>query len=67
MDAALTSKVILVAWMLDIKTLQVHYFMPMLVKKTEEECRQALSEIKEVHKRGYNYNLVIQGACLPAG
>lgn len=67
MEHILTSKVILIAWMLDIKTLQVHYFMPMLVKANDVECRQALSEIQEVHKRGYNFNLVIRGACLPAG
>jgi hypothetical protein len=67
MDPLLTTKVIMIAWMLDVKTLKVHYFMHMIVKTTEEECREALHDIREVHKRGYNYNLVIRGACLPAG
>jgi hypothetical protein len=67
MEAILTSKVILIAWMLDVTTLKVHYFMPMMVKTDDAECRKALSDIQEVHKRGYNYNLVIRGACLPAG
>jgi hypothetical protein len=67
MDPLLTTKVIMIAWMLDVKTLKVHYFIPMIVKTTEEECREALQDIREVHKRGYNYNLVIRGACLPAG
>ena len=67
MEPLLTTKIMLIAWMLDVKTLQVHYFMPMMVKNNEEECRKTLYEIREVHKRGYNYNLVIRGACLPAG
>jgi len=25
-----------------------------------------LEELKETHKRGYAYNLVVRGACLPA-
>lgn len=67
MGTILTTKVVLVAWMLDVSTLKVHYFMPLIVKNSDIECRQALSDIQEVHKRGYNYNLVIRGACLPAG
>jgi hypothetical protein len=67
MDQILTSKVLLIAWMLDVKTLQVHYFMPMLIKNNEIECRQTLSEIQELHKRGYSFNIVIKGACIPAG
>jgi hypothetical protein len=66
-ETILTSKVLLVVWMLDVTTLKVHYFMPLMVKKDDAECREALSEVQEVHKRGYNYNLVIRGACLPAG
>jgi len=67
METILTSKVILVVWMLDVTTLKVHYFMPLMVKTNDAECRQSLSEVQEVHKRGYNLNLVIRGACLPAG
>ncbi|UOF80864.1 hypothetical protein [Caudoviricetes sp.] len=67
MEPILTSKVLLIAWMLDIKTLQVHYFMPMLIKNNETECRQTLGEIQELHKRGYSFNIVIKGACIPAG
>jgi len=67
MDTILTTKVVLIAWMLDVSTLKVHYFMPLMVKRDDAECRQALSDIQETHKRGYNFNLVIRGACLPAG
>jgi hypothetical protein len=62
----ITTKVVLIAWMLDIQSAGVLYFMPITVLPDEPTCQKALEELKETHKRGYAYNLVIRGACLPA-
>ena len=62
----ITTKVILIAWMLDIQSAGVLYFMPITVFPDEATCQKTLEDLKETHKRGYAYNLVIRGACLPA-
>jgi len=62
----LTLKVVLIAWMLDIQSAKVMYFMPITVMDTDELCQKALADLKETHKRGYAYNLVVRGACIPA-
>jgi len=62
----ITTKVILIAWMLDIQSAGVLYFMPITVLPDEATCQKTLEDLKETHKRGYAYNLVIKGACLPA-
>ena len=62
----ITLKVVLIAWMLDVQSAKVMYFMPITVLPNEETCQKALEDLKETHKRGYAYNLVIRGACLPA-
>ena len=62
----ITAKVLLIAWMLDAKTLKVSYFMPMMVMQDHATCQKAFDELRETHKRGYAYNLVIRGACIPA-
>jgi hypothetical protein len=62
----ITLKVVLIAWMLDVQAAKVMYFMPITVLQDEATCQKALEDLKETHKRGYSYNLVIRGACLPA-
>jgi len=62
----LTLKVVLIAWMLDVQSARVMYFMPITVLSDEATCQKTLEDLKETHKRGYAYNLVIRGACLPA-
>jgi hypothetical protein len=62
----ITLKVVLIAWMLDVQTAKVMYFMPITVMQDDETCRKTLVDIKETHKRGYSYNLAIRGACIPA-
>jgi hypothetical protein len=62
----ITLKVVLVAWMLDVQSAKVLYFMPITVLPDEAMCQKTLENLKETHKRGYAYNLVIRGACLPA-
>jgi hypothetical protein len=63
---AITIKVVLIAWMLDLQTASVLYFMPLTVMQDEATCQKVLADLKETHKRGYSYNLSIRGACLPA-
>ncbi len=62
----ITSKVILIAWMLDVQTTNVMYFMPIMVMQDDATCQRALVDLKETHRRGYAYNLAIRGACIPA-
>jgi hypothetical protein len=62
----ITLKVVLIAWMLDAPAARVLYFMPITVLPDEATCQKTLEELKETHKRGYAYNLVVRGACLPA-
>jgi hypothetical protein len=62
----ITLKVVLIAWMLDVQTASVMYFMPIMVMQDEATCQKALVDLKETHKRGYSYNLAIRGACIPA-
>jgi hypothetical protein len=62
----ITAKVVLIAWMLDIQSAKVMYFMPLMVMQDEETCQRTLDELKETHKRGYSFNLAIRGACIPA-
>ena len=62
----ITLKVVLIAWMLDLQTASVMYFMPIMVMQDEETCQKALVDLKETHRRGYSYNLAIRGACVPA-
>jgi len=62
----ITLKVVLIAWMLDVQAANVLYFMPITVLPDEAVCQKTLENLKETHKRGYAYNLVIRGACLPA-
>ena len=62
----ITAKVVLIAWMLDIQSARVMYFMPLMVMQDEETCQRTLAELKETHKRGYSFNLAIRGACIPA-
>ena len=62
----ITLKVILIAWMLDIQTANVLYFMPITVLPDMATCQKAFEELKDTHKRGYAYNLVIRGTCIPA-
>jgi hypothetical protein len=62
----ITAKVVLIAWMLDIQSAKVMYFMPLMVMQDEETCQRTLVELKETHKRGYSFNLAIRGACIPA-
>ena len=62
----ITLKVVLIAWMLDVQSANVLYFMPITVLPDEATCQKTLENLKETHKRGYAYNLVIRGACLPA-
>jgi hypothetical protein len=63
---AITIKAVLIAWMLDVQSARVMYFMPITVLPDLVTCQKALEELKETHKRGYAYNLVVRGACLPA-
>lgn len=62
----ITAKVVLIAWVLDIQSAKVMYFMPLMVMQDEETCQRTLDELKETHKRGYSFNLAIRGACIPA-
>jgi len=62
----ITFKVVLIAWMFDIQTAGVMYFMPIMVMDSEPICQKALVNLKETHKRGYAYNLVVRGTCIPA-
>lgn len=62
----ITTKVVLIAWMLDIQTTNVMYFMPIMVMPDDATCQKTLVELKETHRRGYAYNLAIRGACIPA-
>jgi hypothetical protein len=62
----ITVKVVLIAWMLDVQTTNVMYFMPIMVMQDDATCQRALADLKETHKRGYAYNLAIRGACIPA-
>jgi hypothetical protein len=62
----ITSKVVLIAWMLDVQTTNVMYFMPIMVMPDDATCERTLAELKETHKRGYAFNLAIRGACIPA-
>lgn len=63
---SLTLKTILIAWMLDVQSARVMYFMPITVLPDEATCQKTLEDLKETHKRGYAYNLVIRGSCIPA-
>jgi hypothetical protein len=62
----ITAKVVLIAWMLDVQTTNVMYFMPIMVMQDDATCQRALVDLKDTHKRGYAYNLAIRGACIPA-
>jgi hypothetical protein len=62
----ITAKVVLIAWMLDVQTTNVMYFMPIMVMQDDATCQRALVDLKETHKRGYAFNLAIRGACIPA-
>jgi hypothetical protein len=62
----ITAKVVLIAWMLDVQTTNVMYFMPIMVMQDDATCQRALVDLKETHRRGYAYNLAIRGACIPA-
>jgi hypothetical protein len=62
----ITTKVVLIAWMLDVQTTNVMYFMPIMVMQDDATCQRALVDLKDTHKRGYAYNLAIRGACIPA-
>jgi hypothetical protein len=62
----ITLKVVLIAWMFDIQTAGVMYFMPIMVMDNDVICQKALIDLKETHKRGYAYNLVVRGTCIPA-
>jgi hypothetical protein len=62
----ITAKVVLIAWMLDVQTTNVMYFMPIMVMPDDATCQRTLVELKETHKRGYAFNLAIRGACIPA-
>jgi hypothetical protein len=62
----ITLKVVLIAWMFDIQTAGVMYFMPIMVMDSDAICQKALVDLKETHKRGYAYNLVVRGTCIPA-
>jgi hypothetical protein len=62
----ITAKVILIAWMLDVQTTNVMYFMPIMVMQDDATCQRALVDLKDTHKRGYAFNLAIRGACIPA-
>jgi hypothetical protein len=62
----ITLKVVLIAWMFDVQTAGVMYFMPIMVMQDDATCQRALVDLKETHKRGYAYNLAIRGACIPA-
>jgi membrane-anchored glycerophosphoryl diester phosphodiesterase (GDPDase) len=62
----LTLKTILIAWMLDVQSSKVIYFMPITVLPDQTICEKTLSDLKETHKRGYSYNLSIRGICVPA-
>jgi hypothetical protein len=66
MNEAITLKTVLIAWMLDIQSSNVIYFMPITVLPNQEICEKALVDLKETHKRGYSYHLAIRGACIPA-
>jgi len=62
----ITAKVVLIAWMLDLQAGTVLYFMPITVLPDAATCEKAFEELKETHKRGYAYNLVVRGTCIPA-
>jgi hypothetical protein len=62
----ITAKVVLIAWMLDVQTTNVMYFMPIMVMQDDATCQRALVDLKDTHKRGYAFNLAIRGACIPA-
>jgi hypothetical protein len=62
----ITLKVVLIAWMLDVQSANVMYFMPIMVMDNDVICQKALIDLKETHKRGYAYNLVVRGTCIPA-
>lgn len=63
---ALSVKVVLIAWMLNVSDGKLLYFMPLMVMQDQATCIKAFEELRETHKRGYAYNLVIRGACIPA-
>jgi hypothetical protein len=62
----ITLKMVLIAWMLDVRAAKVMYFMPITVMQDDATCQRTLVELKETHKRGYAYNLEVRGACIPA-
>jgi hypothetical protein len=59
-------KFVLIAWMLSVSDGKLHYFMPIMVMQDLPTCEKALADLKETHKRGYAFNLSIQGTCIPA-
>jgi hypothetical protein len=63
---ALSAKVVLIAWMLNASDGKLYYFTPIMVMQDRATCQKALAELKETHQRGYAFNLVVRGTCIPA-
>jgi hypothetical protein len=67
MDPIVTIKFLLVTWLIDPQSLAVHYFAPMVVYSSEQECIHSLQKTREVHEKSYAYKLKIRGICVSAG
>lgn len=63
---AISVKVVLVAWMINIHDGKLFYFMPIMVMQDQSTCEKAFSDLKETHQRGYAFNLVLRGTCVSA-
>ena len=65
MEIITTSKFMLVAWLLDLNTMQPNYFMPLTNFDTQQECQATLTNVVRTHERGFAYNLKVVAFCVP--
>jgi hypothetical protein len=67
MDPIVTIKFLLITWLIDVQSLKILYYAPMMVYSSEQECIHGLQKTREAHERSYAYNLKIRGVCISAG
>jgi len=65
MEIVTTSKFMLVAWLLDLNTLQPNYFMPLTNFESQLECQTTMNNVVKTHERGFAYNLKVVAFCVP--
>jgi hypothetical protein len=67
MDPIVTIKFLMITWLIDVQSLKVLYFAPIMVHSSEQECLSTLKQTRETHERSYAYTLKIRGICVSAG